>query len=76
MNLQQMITQLRTDPPTKAKDMRELMDEAMTLPLLAPIRLFWENFQSMRPWWPVLIPLLLWVSWRSYRAERKRITGR
>jgi hypothetical protein len=27
----------------------------------------------MRPWWPVLFPLLLWIGWRSYQKERARV---
>lgn len=76
MDIQKVITHLRADPPTKAKDLNELVDEAMALPLLAPIRLFWQNLQTMRPWWPIILPLLAWVSWRSYQAERKKIAGR
>jgi hypothetical protein len=29
------------------------------------------DFQELRPWWPIVIPLLLWVAVRTYRRERK-----
>lgn len=46
-----------------------LLDQALALPELAPFRLFWQNLNAMRPWWPILLPLLAWAGWRAYRRE-------
>jgi hypothetical protein len=27
----------------------------------------------MREWWPVVLPLLAFVGWRTYHAERKQV---
>lgn len=43
---------------------------------LSPLKLIKETadmyrqqFQDMRPWWPVLIPFLLWRARKAYRKE-------
>ena len=30
-----------------------------------------EDFQVLRPWWPILIPLLIWEARRTYIRERR-----
>ncbi|HWQ11972.1 MAG TPA: hypothetical protein VNL77_04190 [Roseiflexaceae bacterium] len=37
---------------------------------LLPFWLFWQNLRELRPWWPLLLPLLLWYGRRVYRRER------
>lgn len=68
-------------PPEQAADIRSsvfaaLDDKLDHLPFVATIRTFWRNFQEMRDWWPVLIPLMVWVGWRTYHAERREIRRR
>lgn len=49
-----------------------LLQQVWQSPLLAPARLFVQVFLDFRPWWPVLIPLLVFEAWRSYGRERQR----
>jgi hypothetical protein len=49
---------------------------ALDSPLLAPLRIFWDNLYTMRPWWPVLLPLLAWAGWRAYQRERAEVLSR
>jgi hypothetical protein len=68
-------------PPEQPADVRSsvlaALDEKLDhLPFMATIRTFWRNFQEMRDWWPVLIPLMVWVGWRTYHAERREIRRR
>jgi hypothetical protein len=67
---------LSRTPPEAAEppaDRRTLLDQAVDNPLLAPVRLFWEQLNESRAWWPVLVPALLWVGWRTYRRERAAV---
>ena len=32
---------------------------------------FWRDLQSLENLWPIVLPLLAWVFWRSYRDERR-----
>jgi hypothetical protein len=57
------------EPPTTQTVVQQVLE---TLPI-APFRLFWDNFNTMRPWWPVLVPLLAWVAWRTYQRERAAV---
>jgi hypothetical protein len=49
---------------------RAAVDQAIAASPLAPARAFWNALREMEAWWPVLIPLLLWVFWRTYQRER------
>lgn len=51
---------------------RSFLQDVLAEPLIAPFRLFWLNFLEARPWWPVLIPLMAWVGWRSYKREQRK----
>lgn len=42
------------------------------MPYLQPVRQFWRDLQGMREWWLFLLPLLVWVGWRSYRKEVRK----
>ncbi len=52
---------------------RSVADQFFDSPLLAPFRLFWESLETFRPYWPVLIPLLMLSAIGSYRKERRRM---
>ena len=43
---------------------------------LAPFWLFWQTLQSLRPWWALLLPLLLWYGLRRYRYERAELRAK
>ena len=64
------------EPPEVAPSPADMLAQALDLPLLAPVRIFWENLNEMRPWWPILLPLLAWVGWRTYWHERARVLNR
>ncbi len=68
MTLRKLFSQPLPTPPEGSDG--SIVEQALALPQLAPIRLFWDAMREMRPWWPVLIPLLLWVGVRAYRRER------
>lgn len=37
---------------------------------------FRDDLLMLRPWWPLLIPVLLWLGWRTYRRERAAVLRR
>ena len=49
---------------------RAAINQAIAASPLAPVRAFWDALIEMEDWWPLLIPLLLWVFWRTYQRER------
>ena len=49
---------------------RTAIDQAIAASPLEPARAFWIELREMEDWWPLLIPLLLWVFWRAYQRER------
>ncbi|MEI7644668.1 MAG: hypothetical protein WCJ55_10350 [Chloroflexales bacterium] len=42
-------------------------------PLLVQLRTIWRQLQGEREIWPYLVPLLVLVSIRTYRAERRKL---
>ncbi len=50
--------------------------ERVTGVQVAPLRLFWGNLNSLRSWWPILLPLLVWAGWRTYQEERAAVRNR
>ena len=74
--LRRLLTRGLPEPPDAAPGPAEMLTQILDLPLLAPVRIFWENLNEMRPWWPILLPLLAWVGWRTYRRERARVLAR
>jgi hypothetical protein len=74
MGLTKLVARKLPDP--QEADQRPIAEQLLDTPLLIPVRLFWNNLLEFRPWWPVLIPLLLYVGWRSYQKERHAIKAR
>ncbi|MBU6335428.1 MAG: hypothetical protein KGS47_13650 [Chloroflexi bacterium] len=37
---------------------------------------FRDDLLMLRPWWPLLIPVLLWLGWHTYRRERAAVLRR
>ena len=68
MALRKLISLPLPAPPEQASG--SIVEQVLATPQLAAARLFWDAFREMQPWWPVLIPLLLWVGVRTYRKER------
>ena len=56
--------------PQAVSNPRAAIDQAIAASPLAPARAFWDALREMEDWWPLLIPLLLWVFWRTYQRER------
>ena len=71
--LRKLLSQGLPEPPAEATSLRDTVMQALALPPLLPIRLFWDNLRAMRPWWPVLLPLLAWIGWRTYQRERASV---
>ncbi len=46
------------------------------LPYIKGLRIFWADLHAMRAWWPVLLPLLTYIGWRTYHDERSRLQQR
>ena len=76
MALQKLLARGLPEPPAEAPTVAGTLSEIYHMPVLAPVRLFWEALYDMRPWWPVLLPLLVWVGWRNYRRERTKVLAR
>jgi hypothetical protein len=73
MALRKLILRPLPEPPDQAEDWKGMIDQLLSAPLFQPVRLFILTLNDMRPWWPVLLPLLLWVFASRYRSERARV---
>ncbi len=56
--------------PQAVSNPRAALHQAIDASPLAPVRTFWDALIELEAWWPLLIPLLLWVFWRTYQRER------
>jgi hypothetical protein len=74
--LRKLLARSLPEPPEKSPGPLEMLEQALAIELLVPLRLFWHNLYSLRPWWPVLLPLLAWLGWRTYQRERAAMLGR
>lgn len=70
MALKNILVRRQPEPPAEETIPRSLIEKALSQPQLIPIRLFWQNLLTLRPWWPILLPLLCWIGWRTYQKER------
>jgi hypothetical protein len=61
--------------PQAATNPRAALDTAIAASPLAPARTFWNSLREMEDWWPVLLPVLLWVFWRTYQRERAELAA-
>jgi hypothetical protein len=75
MALRKLLREGLPEPPDEAPGLRTMLMTALDSPMLAPIRIFWDNLNTLRPIWPVLLPLLAWVGWRTYQRERAAVLG-
>jgi hypothetical protein len=73
MAMRKLLARGLPEPPATAPGATDLVAEIFNQPLLAPVRIFWGSLNDMRPWWPILLPLLALVGWRTYRRERARV---
>ena len=56
--------------PQAISNPRAAINQAIADSPLAPVRAFWDALFELEDWWPLLIPVLLWVFWRTYQRER------
>jgi hypothetical protein len=56
------------DPPTTTERLLARLGAPALLAAQAV-----EDFRSLRPWWPILIPLLIWEARRTYIRERCKV---
>ena len=73
MTLRKLMSRSLPEPPEEGSGKLSLLDQALAMPQLVPVRMFWDNLREMRPWWPILLPLMLWVGVRTYRRERAAV---
>jgi hypothetical protein len=43
------------------------------VPLARQARSYWGILGELRDWWFLVLPLLAWVGWRTYRSERRSV---
>lgn len=61
-------------PPPSDQRLHNLMYQALErIPYYHQVRIFWHDLWDMRALWPVLLPLLGWIGWRTYRAEQRKV---
>lgn len=71
------VRKLPPPPPQEAQTIMDTLRERVAeLPYVRPAQAFWANLRAVESLWPLLLPLLAWVGWRSYWAERRRIAER
>lgn len=65
-------------PPASASERLNMMlqDAVNRMPYVPQARIFWRDLQAEREWWPIVLPLLVWVGWRTYRRERRKLQSR
>lgn len=63
----------RVLPAPEPVDQQSFIDLLTDTPFFIPLRLFWSNLQELRPYWPILLPLLAIVGVRAYRNERRSL---
>ena len=56
--------------PQAISNPRAAIDKAIAASPLAPAITFWDALRELEDWWPLLLPVLLWVFWRTYQRER------
>jgi hypothetical protein len=65
--------QLPPPPQQPAPNLKSIAQQQLAqTPQLHGARIFWKNLQEFGEWW-LLVPLLLWVGWRTYRTERRKV---
>jgi hypothetical protein len=50
-----------------------LQQQARYIPVLGTLRFFWRELKEMQVWWPILLPFLAWIGWRTYQQERQKV---
>ncbi|MCG8346723.1 MAG: hypothetical protein MI924_02945 [Chloroflexales bacterium] len=61
-------------PPSPTDRVNDMLQNAIErIPYLHQLRIFWRDLESERDWWPILIPVLAWIGWRTYRNERRKL---
>lgn len=70
MGLQRLVTRNLPDPA--AVEHTSLLEQVLATLLLLPVRLFWNSLLDFRPWWPVLVPWLVFLAVRAYQRERRQ----
>lgn len=48
-------------------------ERAALLPFFGFVVNMRRNLAVFAEWWPVVLPLLAWVGWRTYRGERRKV---
>jgi len=71
--LRKLISRPLPEAPPEAPSLRSVAEQALAASPLAAVRTFWNSLREFQDWWPVLIPLLLWIGWRTYQRERARV---
>lgn len=62
------------EPVEKKRPMQTLVTRTIDyIPYSSQVKTFHHNLQELRDWWPVLLPLLAWIGWHTYRTERKKV---
>jgi hypothetical protein len=65
--------QLPPPPPQPAPNFKSIAQQQLAqVPQLRGVQMFWQNLQDFGDW-RLLLPLLLWVGWRTYRTERRKV---
>lgn len=55
-------------------DARQVVAQNMRgIPTVERARVAASDFAELRDWWFVLLPLLLWIGWCTYRSERRQV---
>ncbi len=55
----------------RARLLRMLEDAVNRLPYVPQLRIFANDLRETREWWPLVLPVLLFIGWRNYRRERR-----
>lgn len=50
--------------------LQQKIDES---PFIQKGRDYWAKLEKERDWWPVLLPVLAWIGWSTYRKERHKV---
>lgn len=60
-------------PATAFRPSTFLGQNLETIPLWRTLRGFWNELTRAPGEWILVLPLLVWIGWRTYRKERKKV---
>jgi hypothetical protein len=69
-----LVRKLPPEPSEKLTVPQIVRKRIHELPYMPGLLAFWADLRALERLWPLVLPLLAWVGWRTYHAERRRLS--